>query len=432
MPYKKTVFFPVEIGSRDFESRLLLALYLQNRGYTCVVLDDKVLNKIIKDIPASVLFDKSFSDIIYRARIYPAHKSNWFISGIDEEGYHTRQDKRTLARFSNLSAEKIDAAFFWSLQHQKEVIQHTENANWDVKGFPTGSQRFDLMTSSGSRYFHNIYGDLRMLFGDFILHNTSFGCNSNKTLDQRLKISQSNGEIKDKVQAQSFIKKLEFDQLVMNDYMQEISDYSKQSESLIIVRPHPAERIKYYMDFFSENHNVKVIRSGPVEPWLFGCKAVVAHHCTTLLQASISNIPAYNYSRNYDTEDSIPYHYRGRATSLLNRYSSSTLNEDYNIPEDFIKHFQELWSLPSSEFNSLKIAKTLHEQLVNNSRVKKISTFQLADYLHKETSSTIANPKIERDVMCNKMKKVLSMAEAYRLSSPKLTIDFGKLGVLIS
>ena len=130
-----------------------MSLFLNSYGVGTVLIDDKVLSKIIAHLPACGLFDKAFTNIIFKGRLKPASDNGWLVSGIDEEGYLTKLDTRSLNRFTDASSKVVDAAFFWSKEHLDQTCIHTKNHKWKENMSHGGHRSSCIMNHSNPFIF---------------------------------------------------------------------------------------------------------------------------------------------------------------------------------------------------------------------------------------------------------------------------------------
>lgn len=430
---KPFVFIPIEIESRDFDSRLLVALSLLQYGIGSVIIDDKMLSRLIPKLPPSVLFDKSFTEIIFKSRMQPAFQNGWAISGIDEESYLTKSDTRTYKRFSQKCAEIVDLPFFWSKDHMLNVSNFMSNSVWEERGFVSGSQRLDLLSNYGRLYYQDTFADLRNLYGDYTLFNTNFVANSCRSIRDRINICVKNGEIQSKDELKSFTYEFEYDKLVLDQFCDDVYDFAVSSTNQIVIRPHPGELMDFYINRFQDLENVVVQRIGPVEPWLHSAKSVVAHHCTTLLQASLASVPCYNYQYCAQQDRNPPPYFVGRPTEYLPSFSTSNLNSSYNKSDTFVTALSNLWHLPSeSSTNSMMIASGISKMLDYKS-VKEVSPSHLHALLSRIKVNNYVNPKIHPSLFETSFRKVFSMIKSYSMPSyPSFLASIPKVGLIIA
>lgn len=430
---KPFVFIPIEIESRDFDARLLVALSLLQNGIGSVIIDDKILSSLIPKLPSSVLFDKSFTEIIFHSRMQRAFQHGWVISGIDEESYLTKSDTRTYKRFSQKCADIVDLPFFWSKDHMLNVSSYMSNSVWEERGFVSGSQRLDLLSNQARIYYQETFADLRNLYGDYTLFNTNFVANSCRSIKDRINICVKNGEIQSKAELKSFTYEFEYDKLVLDQFCDDVYDFAASSTNQIVIRPHPGEHIDFYTSRFQDLANVVVQRIGPVEPWLHSAKSVVAHHCTTLLQASLASVPCFNYQYRAHQDRNPPPYFVGRPTEHLPSFSTTNLNSDYHESDTFLTALSNLWHLPSeASSNSMLIASAISKMLDHKS-VKEVSPSYLHSVLSRVKVNNYLNPKIQPTLFQTSFRKVFSMINSYSMpSSPSFLASIPKVGLIIA
>ena len=61
-----------------------------------------------------------------------------------------------------------------------------------------------------------------------------------------------------------------------------------------VLRPHPFERLETYTELLNLHSNLHVTREGSIENWLRIASGVIHRSCTTAIEASMCNIPAFS------------------------------------------------------------------------------------------------------------------------------------------
>lgn len=411
MSGKRFVYLTIEIGSRDFDPRLLLALHLQKKGYVVVLIDDKILTHILQQIPASILFDKAFTNIIYSGRLSKAKDNGWIITGIDEEGFLSKDDKRILGRFSEKAASIIDCAFFWSKEHQDAVSEFSECKKWSQNGYSIGSPRLDLLSQNGLNYYRKIYGQISNLYGEYLLINTNFTSNSKRSREELLRIAEQAGALKSLGDKKALIDLIKYDGETFKEFMIKLKNIAANTNSNIIIRPHPSEKKKTYCEIFSEYDNINILRYGPAEPWIHNARTVYGHHCTTLSQAYVACKEVYNFTpKNCKPNHQ---HFKGRPSEFMEDYQQENSEKNKQFLEEKINR---MWKFSKNGItNAEKISIIIDKVAAESPNLKLYRAIDLYSMLNKLNLKDYINPKVEANTFCNCIEKVKAMNDCFQI-----------------
>ena len=109
---------------------------------------------------------------------------------------------------------------------------------------------------------------------------------------------------------------------------------------MIIVRPHPAEDHKVWLEKTSDLKKTKVVYQGEITPWLLASKGLLHRGCTTAIQASISEVKT-GFLASYWTRIVTQSYLKYLLTYTLEdvaKWANSDSNEaSYRDNEDILK-----------------------------------------------------------------------------------------------
>ena len=303
------VALPIEIKSREFDSRLYLAAKFLERNVSCVIGNKtEVTQYCYNSGEPYVYIAKSMSLNIYQN----IKQSGGKFTILDEEGgvyfkdYEGTLDLRNPAQVF----EYVDMYFSWGpIQHdfllknrkniRKEKMLITGNPRFDLSkaefapyhlatstvnsDFPNG---YILVPTRFKRYNHQLGDDGQSRFVGHMRKNKAELYNKN-----RLYSEQRNKQDRD-YQAELFTYFVEAVQTLAEKFPEEV----------VVLRPHPAENIKRYRDLFSSFSNVYVLRDGSILEWIAKAKVVIYHDCTTGIEAMFHGVPSISYTPVFDED----------------------------------------------------------------------------------------------------------------------------------
>ncbi len=299
----KFLHIAVEVAARELESKLLLALIANARGFSVLVGENHFFTRNMKRLPRGIFFDKSFTQNHLRKNLEPAKRAGHIVAGIDEEGVESRDPFR-LARFCEDSLDLADVVFAWGQGQAAEIADRSpRNAG---KIVVSGSQRWDLLRPQGLQFYRKQTAALREVFGDFLLFNSNFTLVSEPGIFERvLKTMTSNGTLnpQDSSQIARLERRRDYQAACMTALIDGVRELAgTYPDRSIVVRPHPGERAGRWFEAFEDLNNVHVIRQGGAEPWILASSLLLVSGCTTGMQAVTMGCPVVTYCLDHDPE----------------------------------------------------------------------------------------------------------------------------------
>jgi len=168
-------------------------------------------------------------------------------------------------------------------QSQKEALVKT-GAIPEDRVFVTGSPRYDFC----NRKYLSALKDISSYVGTekMILINTNYPI-------LRPRFQSQKKEVDNLLALHGWSEEFVNDWIEQSDFSSKhlVQTIKELAEGFVdvtfIVRPHPFEQEEFYEDFFEELSNVKVIREGPVQPWIAKASAVIQRNCSTAVETSL-------------------------------------------------------------------------------------------------------------------------------------------------
>ena len=299
-----TVLFPIEIGTRELDSKLVMASALAAEGCRAIVGYKEALKAIAtrsrrvvwqgKSLFSSKTRDHVADDLISRdSAIMFLH---------DEGGIHQvsawKQNVLKKHRVDDLRTRDISRVCVWG-ERQKQVISEFASELAGVLTV-TGSPRFDLCQPKYGWLIDPNDRDEVEACAPYILVCTRF-VNAAHAEGQEvpfLRRMYSTGW------PESFDAKAIAD-VVFTQWQQAVHDFADlvvlvkeialaYPNHTVVLRPHPSENLTFYRQAFSRFDNVTVRRDKSVLNWIRSAALVIHSNCTTGIEAVLANRPVLN------------------------------------------------------------------------------------------------------------------------------------------
>jgi surface carbohydrate biosynthesis protein len=283
------IYLPIEFQSREFDSKVLLAAMLTERGYSVVLGQQWLIYENIPRLPPGVILFKSFNKF-HQSAMALARQSGHRVVILDEELLAQTEVKAVEA----LCTEGI---FQWpdlilaDGQFEHDILRRLSNGKNRIE--ITGNGRIDLLKPALRSLFQPEIDEIIARHGDFILVNTNFSIFNSiwQSVEQVTQIQLRAGFIKpnDAVSMQTWQDYLDFEdanRAAMHTAIRELA--RRRPQQRIIVRPHPGEDLKRWDGVFGELSNVRVIREGAHLPWTMACRLLLHTSCTTGFEAKVA------------------------------------------------------------------------------------------------------------------------------------------------
>lgn len=307
------LYLPIEILSREFQSKLLIGMESASRGINVYI--GRLTPYLLRDffVPGIILL-KSITPSNTRIEQLNFYKNKKFIiTCLDEEVGLFKLDgvDYTKLRFSNKSIDLVDKIFTWGNFDFNNLSKRYPK--YKTKFVISGNPRLDFWTKN----FNSYYKNKKFRYKDFIL----FSLNISLMMPPRkfkkyLKFLDKSDYMKRGYTIKNIIKIRNNSQKMLKKFLEIISQLAKKTNFQIIVRPHPTESMEYY-NSLKRLKNVKVIKEGNLSEWIYNSKVVVHLGCTGGLEASARGKPTISYS---------PYENMKHGHSYANSFSIKAKN----------------------------------------------------------------------------------------------------------
>jgi len=399
----KTVFIPVETIAREFDSKLLLACKLAERGYRVVVAQPDFLNQIAIFFRPGIYFGKNlfrthFPTSLKLLALYK--KRGWSVVHLDEEGgiyAGTENEWKDILdrRIDPMVLQEDDSILCWGDFQRR----HYGNSKHSCQIVTTGHPRFNLSNKTYKTLIENTLKTHTL--SDFVLVNTNFGwCNNISGKDfifrEGSKFMGSNED--DKNFKRSFWVS---QSKIFSKYLQVINEVALRNQEIdFVIRPHPAEDKNFYKIFFHGFKNIQIIDDESALNWISKASCVVHDGCTTGIEAYLLEKPVINLTPKIDNpfEILIPNLIGKRITNSeeleaaiinINSYDKSDIpSKSFDLCKDIIVNF-------NTDVDSYSmIVEIIDQTAVDKSGGKYFwFGFKLVEFLNKTRKALLKYPR---------------------------------------
>jgi surface carbohydrate biosynthesis protein len=293
---KKILYLPIETKSREFDSKLLIAL-ASLRKDTAVVLSSNRFKLSKSEMPPGVVLLKSAAR--YEIDYINELKSNGTKCCVmDEEGLvHTSNEQEHSLRFSQVTLDAVHKIFF-NGNAEKQLMDKFYSIPND-KAVITGNPRFDFYKAGFSHYYSGEAAQLKKQYGRYILIPSRFAmvniATSDKSDDAYINFIKK-FYVKTEQEFDIFRGMLKHGKNIFDAFLALLPSLSAALPDVtIIIRPHPSESKSKWQEAIVGLDNVKLIEKGPIGPWLLGAETVLHNGCTTGLEAFLMGKTVFSY-----------------------------------------------------------------------------------------------------------------------------------------
>ncbi|MEZ5830992.1 MAG: hypothetical protein R3D05_07405 [Dongiaceae bacterium] len=290
----KIFYFPMEMASRELDSRLLLAAIAASRGFEVVLGQKWLIERNIEHMTPGVYLSKTLT-VRDAKMLKRAKEAGYITAAIDEEipglVVHDR-------KFWWVSRDAVDATDLIFLPGT-----YNSSAFAAVFGLEEGrvrrasNPRWDLLRKELRSVFEGEVEELRRRYGDFILVNSNLGATNSRKGDAKQmiqglidqgKVDPNDTEL---MRDLDDIVEMEFQNRTALIELLPILD-RKFPNQRIILRPHPSEVVENWQTWLADAPRVEVIREGPAVPWILAAHILVHTNCTTGVEAVALDKPS--------------------------------------------------------------------------------------------------------------------------------------------
>ncbi|WP_119305206.1 surface carbohydrate biosynthesis protein [Dongia deserti] len=296
MPQKpaKIIYFPMEITSRELDSRLLLTSFAASRGFEVVLGQKWLLERNIEFMTPGVYLSKTLTRRDAKT-LKRARAAGYITAAIDEEIPGLVVHDRKFWWVSRDAVENADLIFLPGTYNSSAFGANFELGEDRLRR--VGNPRWDLLRQELRSIFAQEVDDLLRRYGDFILINTNFGTTNSQKGDARQMIQ---GLIdQGKVDANDTELLRDLDRIVAMEGANRATLIEllpamvrRFPNQRIILRPHPSEDVENWHKWLAHCPQVQIVRQGAAVPWILASRVLIHTNCTTGVEAIALDKPA--------------------------------------------------------------------------------------------------------------------------------------------
>ncbi len=313
---KKYLLLPIEIISRELDSRILIALRLLKLDCKWQIIIGKT-NKIGDFWRSKVESDSKF---IYLSKGMTFSKL-YFINMIKKGGFYFLLDEEgaifspyinkywTRGANNNDLLKHVSKIFFWGnnelLNYKKRHSGYLTESKIEV----TGNPRFDLCKKKYESFYSSISKKLTNQ-NKFIMVDTAFGTYNN-IIDinlqfehwKNVKYEKNRGEV-DRTKWLEKIKPLyEYQKKIFPIFLDGILNLcTKLPDQNFLIRPHPVENVNTYKNYFKNQKNVIVSNEGTAVEKFKYAQLIIHNGCSTAVEAFFAKTPMICFLPSFNEE----------------------------------------------------------------------------------------------------------------------------------
>jgi surface carbohydrate biosynthesis protein len=296
--FPKRAILPCEIKSREFDSKLLLACFLAERGWTSVVGSRNDIHLKLHRIPRSIYLGKdvrfSSGTIVTMLRLL-GHR---FVAMDEEAQFFLSRERYRKARVDNTVLSHAEALFAWGPENALAWAEAPGYKRQPIH--QTGNGRIDLLRPELRGLYVERTAELKKRYGDFILINTNFGAINHFFGNLSVSVKEGDKEPVTRAHDNGYILHRQNLFYAFVKLLPRLAQ--KFPKHKIVLRPHPGESPDAWREILKNNSNVEINMDGSVVPWILASKALVHNGCTTGLEAYVLGETVIAYQPQVSTE----------------------------------------------------------------------------------------------------------------------------------
>jgi surface carbohydrate biosynthesis protein len=290
----KILYCPMEIASRELDSRLLLAAIAAARGFEVVLGQKWLIERNIERMTPGVYLSKTLT-VRDAKMLKRARAAGYITAAIDEEIPGLVVHDRNFWWVSRDAVDATDVIF----------LPGTFNSHAFQEAFAleagrvrkAANPRWDLLRRELRTIFAYEAAELKRRHGDFILLNSNLGfTNSHKgNIDEIIQSLIGQGKVDP--QNHAFLAELrEFGRMESGNRAALLALLPMLAQRFpthkIIVRPHPSEKVEEWLEWTRGVPNLSVIREGSATAWIMASQMLIHTNCSTGTEAVALDRPA--------------------------------------------------------------------------------------------------------------------------------------------
>jgi surface carbohydrate biosynthesis protein len=290
------LYLPIEVGSRELNSKSLIASVAAERGHTVVLGFQHDLVQAGASLPPGVFLSKG-SNNTFLKYVPALRAAGHAVAVSEEENYGYRLTHSPVCYNSKELQDRCDLY----LCIGPDEAAHIERRYGAT--FPkavTGNARTDFLRPRLRAMYEPEVQRIKEEYGKFILLNSNFGLTnpiSRTDLVNYYKLwveigcFDDNDHSKNKKIFESFVHWEQYNARLVRELLEQLA---KRPDYKVLIRPHPAEWAEgwaQYLKTFAST-NIKLIENSPHIPFMLASDLTIHPGCATGMEALALGVPA--------------------------------------------------------------------------------------------------------------------------------------------
>lgn len=279
----KTAILPCETKSREFDSKLLLACILAERGWRVIVGSRNHIHLALGRLPRSVYLGKDVRHSSRQIVRILKRLGHVFIAQDEEAQFYFSRERYRKARVHPEVLQAAKCLLAWGPDNARAWQEAPA-----YKGAPihlTGNGRIDLMRPELRGLHEAKTNEYRKKYGRIILVNTNFSALNHFYTNLTVLAPPEELDTKEKTWEAGLSRHR---YTIFRAFLALLPRLASRFPKItFILRPHPGENHQTWIDAAQGAKNVHVSHEGSVIPWILASEALIHNSCTTGLEAYI-------------------------------------------------------------------------------------------------------------------------------------------------
>jgi len=292
------ICLPVESKSREFDSRLYLALCFAARGYPVLFGSKGGVHKAMYEAGTPFVYFSKGLNHQYLPLLRDIHLKGGVVVNLDEENYsavnHDGRDFMVKGRNLGELMRFVDLSFTWTEGLRGKILKYIQECEAD-EVVVAGNARFDLRKPRYRALYLTEIASRDGVADGYILFNTSFGA-GNHVLGLKGYLDKARFNYRHLYDEEALMARHEYLKGQVAAFVSAASRLALAfPERQVVIRPHPSEDTSPYEECAGGTGNIVVTRRGIAAEWLPRASVLIHHDCTTGLEAVFHGLPTISY-----------------------------------------------------------------------------------------------------------------------------------------
>lgn len=300
LAWVNAIYLPLEVFTREWPGKLLLACSLASCGYVSVVGHKTFVRRIANKAYRPGVFFNIAARKKEAANAQELREKRFrFVAQDEEAGTIFGQYVNFYSgRSADWMVEEFDRFFCWGQDEYDFHQKHTSNANGLLV---SGGLRSIFWGGLGRQFHLREIDELKEKYGRYVLFTTNFKySNSILTLEQQERWrSKDSGWSKGG--REHFYSQVESDQRLFEDFVKGIQVVLDETELNVVLKPHPMEQPEVWLERLGHHPRLFIVSGVEATPLILAAQACVQNSCSTGLESAAAGIPTINLA--FDPDD---------------------------------------------------------------------------------------------------------------------------------